>query len=160
MHEEMNLREVVAQKKPSEKRMVVFGAILCVLAALAGLSAVLNAQRGYGYILLGCVMAVFAAALAAYAFVFYAVHKKMPDALVYAEGELLYVYQYKKKTYVCLDLSEIKDAEGGILPRDNRQGILRIRTGRGVFEVPEVANVLSAKEKILRYKYAAEKKKD
>ena len=114
----------------------------------------------YDAVVIGAGNGGLAAALAAYAFVFYAVHKKMPDALVYAEGELLYVYQYKKKTYVCLDLSEIKDAEGGILPRDNRQGILRIRTGRGVFEVPEVANVLSAKEKILRYKYAAEKKKD
>lgn len=157
---EERVHEVIAVKKPSEKRMLVFGGILCALAAVAAVSAAVNAKRGYGFIVFGCVVAFFAAALAVYAFVFFAAHKKMPDALVYTDGEALFVYLFKEKAYRRLPFGEIKDAEGGILPRDSRQGILRIRTQGEILEVFEVANVFAAKEKILRLCFSKEEKRD
>ncbi len=153
-------REVIAVKRGAAKQDIICGVVLLALAAAAAVSAAVNASQGVGFIVLGTAACAIAAFFGAYCFVRYAALKKLPQALIYREGDAVFCYQYKKKEYVRIPLAEIVSAEGGAHPRDVRAGSLRIRTANGCIEAVEVADAFAACEKILRMKVAAQTDSD
>lgn len=149
-------KTVVAEKRGAQKQYIIYGCIIALLAAFAGASAGFNAEQGAGFIAVGIILAILALCFAVYCFVLYAMQKKLPDALIYAEGDTLYCYQYKKKEYIAVRCADILSADGGITPRDMRAGLVRIKTAERTVEVVEIAEPFAAREKILRLKLSAE----
>lgn len=152
---EEDKREIVAKKRGAQKQYLVYGCVIAVLAAFAAASAAFNAERGAGLIAFGIILALLAGGFAAYCFVLYFAQKKLPEALIYAEGDSLYCYQYRKKEYVRISLSEIVGAEGGITAREVHAGLLRVKTPQKTYEVAEIAEPFAAREEIARLKAQA-----
>lgn len=149
------IRQVIAKKRPPQKQYLVYGCIFALLAALAVLAAGLYAERGAAFISVCAVLAVVIALFAAYSFAAYFLQKWLPAVLIYAEGENLYCYRYKKKEYLSLPLAEIASAVAGSSPRDVRAGTVLLKTASGEnIEVVEVEQPFAACEEILRRKAA------
>lgn len=149
------IRQVIAKKRPPQKQYFVYGCIFSLLAAIAVLAAGLYAERGAAFISVCAVLAVVIALFAAYSFAAYFLQKWLPAVLIYAEGENLYCYRYKKKEYLSLPLAEIASAVAGSSPRDVRAGTVLLKTVSGEnIEVVEVEQPFAACEEILRRKAA------
>lgn len=143
-------REDIAQKRGAQLWDAVCGAVLFALAAAALVSVFVNADRGAGFIAVGAAAAAMPILFGGYCVARYIAQKKLPDVLIYREGDALFCYEYKKKGYTRIPLADIRSVEGGALPRDVRAGSLRVCTQQGKTEVVEVADPFAAREHILR----------
>ena len=149
-------RQTVAKKRLTGHRDLVIGIFTAVLGAAAVVAACLNADSGAVGIILSSAAAVIAALCSTYCFCRFVVVKELPQILVYAEGGILFCYEYKKKSYCGIPLQDFLFVEGGNAA-DVRAGILRIRTVSGVFEIPEVDGVSAAQQAILLLKEKADR---
>ena len=149
------IRPDLATKRPPHRQYLVYGCIFLLLAVLAVLAAGLYAERGAAFISVCAVLAALIALFAVYCFAAYFLQKWLPAVLIYAEGENLYCYRYKKREYISLPVAEIASAVAGSSPRDVRAGTVVLNTAAGEkIEVVEVAEPFAACEEILRRKAA------
>lgn len=154
MTEEMPVRETVAQKRAPQKQNLIYGCIIAALAVFAAASAAFNAKNGAGLVVFGILLAVLAGGFSAYCFALYFAQKKLPDVLIYAEGDGLFCYRHKEKDYERIPLSDIVSVEGGITAREVRSGLLRIRTAEKKTEIYEILQPFAAREKIAELRIA------
>ena len=153
-------REILATKRLPQRRLCAYGCVLVALAALAVIAAGVYAGRGGTFIAVCAVLAALMLLFAGYCFAAYFLQRCLPAVLIYAEGDSLFFYRYKKKDYLCVPIAQIASALPGTAPRDVRAGTVIVSTLSGEkIEAVEIDRPFAACEEILRRKAAAEVRK-